>query len=282
MKIKIPLVLVLVLTSCTFLHKTEEQFAIARVNKNFLYLSDIEGLVAAGTSKIDSTLLVQNYINTWAKQQLLVAGAELNLSKQKQEYFDKLISQYKIDLYGKAYLEALVKKSIDTVVTAPEAQQYYQANKKAFKLNEELVKLRYVYLDDQMIDFDAVETKFKRFNLDDKKQLDSMAIQFKAYALNDSVWVRYSQVLNKIPRLRLENKNQLLKKSNFIQLKDSLGVYLMQINDVLLRNNTAPLQYVKSTIDQIVINKRKLELTRELEKEITKDAIKNKQFEIYN
>ena len=51
---------------------------------------------------------------------------------------------------------------------------------------------------------------------------------------------------------------------------------------MLLRNSTAPLEYVKPTIDKIVINKRKLELIRELEKDITKDAIKNKKFEIYN
>ena len=56
----------------------------------------------------------------------------------------------------------------------------------------------------------------------------------------------------------------------------------MQINDVLLRNDAAPLEYVKPTIRQIVINKRKLELIKQLEKDITKDAIKNKQFEIYN
>jgi hypothetical protein len=99
--------------------------------------------------------------------------------------------------------------------------------------------------------------------------------------LNDSIWIKVSQVLNKIPVITTENKSELLKKSNFIQLKDSLGVYLMQINDVLLRNSIAPLEYVKPTIDQIVINKRKLELIRELEKDITKDAIKNKQFEIY-
>jgi hypothetical protein len=88
-------------------------------------------------------------------------------------------------------------------------------------------------------------------------------------------------VVDKIPVITSENRDQLLKKSNFIELKDSLGVYLMQINDVLLRNDTAPLEYVKPTIDQIVINKRKLEIIRELEKDITKDAIKNKQFEIY-
>ena len=116
----------------------------------------------------------------------------------------------------------------------------------------------------------------------DKKILDSISIQFKSYSFNDSIWIKLTQVIKKIPAVNSENKNQLLKKSNFVQLKDSLGVYLMQINDVLVRNDTAPLEYVKPTIDQIVINKRKLELIKELEKDITKDAIKNKQFEIYD
>jgi hypothetical protein len=62
----------------------------------------------------------------------------------------------------------------------------------------------------------------------------------------------------KIKVLNSENKKELLKKSNFIQLKDSLDLYLMQIEDVLFQNDLAPLEYVKPTIKQIVINKRKL------------------------
>ncbi|GAA4235856.1 peptidylprolyl isomerase [Postechiella marina] len=269
-------------SSCTFFNKTEERTPVARVNDTYLYFDDIESLVADGVSKEDSTLLVQNYINNWATEQLLVSGAVLNLSEDEQEAFNKLVKQYKNDLYTKAYIEALVKKNIDTAVSVAEANAYYDVNKEVFKLNEELLKFRYIHVDENMIDFDAIKTKFKRFNDEDKKELDSISIQFKSYSLNDSIWIKVKQVVDKIPSINSENKNELLKKSNFVQLKDSLGVYLMQINDVLLRNDTAPLEYVKSTIDQIVINKRKLELIRELEKDITKDAIKNKQFEIYN
>ncbi|GAA4267933.1 hypothetical protein GCM10022257_00340 [Hyunsoonleella aestuarii] len=254
---------------------------VARVNDSYLYLEDISDLVSAETSKEDSTLLVQNFINRWATQQLLVDGAKLNLSDNKLETFNKLVNQYKNDLYTKAYLEALVKRSIDTAVNKEEAAVYYEENKEAFKLNEELIKFRYVYLENNMLNLRKIEEQFKRFNTKDRRELDSIAIQFKSYSLNDSIWVKVNQVLKKIPVLQSENKNELLKKSNFIQLKDSLGVYLMQINDVLLRSETAPLEYVKPTIDQIVINQRKLELIRQLEKDITKDAIKNKQFEIF-
>tara|TARA_R110002049_G_scaffold226185_2_gene398179 strand:- start:6888 stop:7742 length:855 start_codon:yes stop_codon:yes gene_type:complete len=276
------LLLLVVVTSCDFFKETDERVPVARVNDSYLYQEDIKNLVSEGASKEDSILVIQNFINRWATQQLFMDGALLNLSETKQAAFNKLVEQYKNDLYTKAYIEALVKKNLDTAVTKDEAEAYYEKNKEVFKLNEELIKLRYVHVDENIIDFQNIKTKFQRFNDEDKKQLDSIAIQFKSYSLNDSIWVKVSQVINKIPAVTVENKEELLKKSNFIQLKDSLGVYLMQINAVLLRQDTAPLEYVKPTINQIVINKRKLELIRQLEKDITKDAIKNKQFEIYN
>ena len=275
--------LALCISSCTFFFKeTDDRLKVARVNDTYLYYDDIKDLVSENTSKEDSILLVQNYINRWATQQLFVDGAMLNLSESQQTSFNKLVNQYKNDLYTKAYIEALVKRSIDTAVTDEESKTYYQANEEVFKLNEDLIKFRYVHVDENIIDFNKIEQKFKRFNKSDKKELDSISVQFKSYSLNDSIWIKVSQVINKISIISSGNKNELLKKSNFVQLKDSLGVYLMQINDVLLRGDTAPLEYLKPTIDQIVINQRKLELIKQLEKDITQDAIKNKQFEIYN
>jgi len=275
--------LVLSFSSCTFFFKeTDDRLKVARVNDTYLFYDDIKDLVSENTTKEDSSLLVQNYIKRMDTQQLFVDGAMLNLSESQQTSFNKLVNQYKNDLYTKAYIEALVKRSIDTAVTDEESKTYYQANEEVFKLNEDLIKFRYVHVDENIIDFNKIEQKFKRFNKSDKKELDSISVQFKSYSLNDSIWIKVSQVINKISIITPGNKNELLKKSNFVQLKDSLGVYLMQINDVLLRGDTAPLEYVKPTIDQIVINQRKLELIKQLEKDITQDAIKNKQFEIYN
>lgn len=273
--------MLVLLFSCEYLKKTDERKPVARVNGTYLFEDDIKNLVPEGASKEDSSLLVQNFVNRWATQQLLMDGAKLNLSEEKQNTFNKLVEQYKNDLYTKAYMEALVKRNIDTVISDEEAERYYENNKAVFKLNEELIKFRYVNLDENMINYDDVKKRFERYNDRDKRILDSMSIQFKSYSFKDSVWIKLSQAIRKIPAVTPENKEQLLKKSNFIQLKDSLGVYLMQINDVLLRNETAPLEYVRPTINQIVINKRKLDLIRELEKDITKDAVKNKQFEIY-
>ena len=271
-----------VLWSCDYFKPVPLEEAIARVDDVFLYKKDLKKVLPDNLSKSDSAIFANNFITRWATQQLFVQNAQVNLSDAKLDKFDRLIKQYKNDLYSKAYVEALVAKNLDTLVSNNEAVTYYDANREAFKLNEDLIKFRYINVEANRLDLEKVKTKFKRFNAQDKKELDSISIQFKSYSLKDSVWIRVDQVIKKIEAVGVDNRNDLLKKSNFIQLKDSLGLYLMQINDVLLRNDTAPLEYVRPTINQIVINKRKLELIKQLEKDITKDAIKNEQFEIYN
>lgn len=268
--------------SCEFFKKEEEGIPVARVNDNYLYLHDIEDLIPEDATTEDSLLRVQNYIDQWATQQLLLSGSKLNLSESKQQEFENLVDQYETDLYTKAYMEALVKQNIDTAISINEAQQVYERNLESFKLNEELIKFRYINVDENNTDLEEIEERLVRFDSVDKKILDSISIQFRSYSLNDSIWIRVNQAVDKIPALNPENREELLKKSNFIQLKDSLGLYLMHINDVLRRNEIAPIEYVMPTIKQIVINKRKLEFIKQLEKDITKDAIKNGQFEIYD
>jgi hypothetical protein len=77
------------------------------------------------------------------------------------------------------------------------------------------------------------------------------------------------------------NESRVLKKAAFSQLEDSLGVYLLKIEDMLPPNEIAPFQFIKPTIKEIILNKRTLGLIKNLEKDITKDAIKNKNFEVY-
>ncbi len=285
MKLKnssILLLLFISISACSFFKKKTETPIIARVNETYLYLKDIKPLLTEGITKDDSLLRVNNYINQWATEQLLIDGAKFNLSEEKQQEYNNLVTQYKNDLYTKAYVEALVKQSIDTLVTQHEIEETYQSNLEIFKLNEDLIKFRYINISDSNEGVTDVEKRFRRFNLEDKKVLDSMSIQFKSYSLNDSIWIRLRQAVSKIPILSIDHKKELLKKTNFIRHKDSLGLYLMRIKDVLKRNETAPIEYVTPTIKQIIINKRKLEFVKKLETDITRDAIKNKQFEIFN
>ncbi|MDX1720501.1 MAG: peptidyl-prolyl cis-trans isomerase, partial [Salegentibacter mishustinae] len=167
-------------------------------------------------------------------------------------------------------------------VPLEEMEAYFEENKGNFKLTEDLLKLRYVSLAENNTNINEIKSYLTSFEEEDKEELDKISLQFKNYSFNDSVWVKLKTVYNKIPALTLDHRDKLLNKSNFLQVEDSLGVYLIYVRDVLERGQDAPFEYAEPTIEKILLNKQKLNLIKELEKDITKDAIKNEQFEIYN
>ncbi len=271
----------LVIFSCDLALKPNSQDSIARVNSSFLTLDDIDTALVEGLSQQDSLIQIQNVINNWATEQLLQDGARINLEAGQQREFEILVQQYKSDLYTSAYLEALVKQNLDTTITNQELEEVYNQNKELFVLKEDLIKLRYINHDKNLPNSNEIKRRFRRYNAEDRTVLDTISLQFNSFFLNDSVWIKSSQVISKIKPLKKGFNKVLLKKINFIQLKDSLGLYLMEVKDLLEIGSQAPMAYALPTLKQIIINKRKLKLVNQLKSEIVDDAIKNKKFEIY-
>ena len=267
--------------SCDYFRASKKPKAIARVGENYLFQDDIIDLVPKGTSKKDSIAIVKSFIDRWATQKLLFEAAQRNIGKDKVSEFNALIDQYKVDLYTKDYIESLVIRQIDTVVTEVQIEAYYAKNKQYFKNSSELVKLRYINLVKENPKFAKIKSKFSSFTKKDRKELEQLAVQFKSYAFNDSIWVDINQVYEKIPFINLENKQKYISSGINFQYPDSTTVWLVKINKVLPKDSPTPLEFLKPTIKQIIINNRKLELINTIEKEITNDAIKDKKYEIY-
>ena len=267
--------------SCDYFRAPKKPKAIARVGENYLFQYDIIDLVPKGTSKKDSIAIVKSYIDRWATQKLLFEAAQRNIGKDKVSEFNALIDQYKVDLYTKDYIESLVIRQIDTVVTEVQIEAYYAKNKQYFKNSSELVKLRYINLVKENPKFAKIKSKFSSFTKKDRKELEQLAVQFKSYAFNDSIWVDINQVYEKIPFINLENKQKYISSGINFQYPDSTTVWLVKVNKVLPKDSPTPLEFLKPTIKQIIINNRKLDLINTIEKEITNDAIKDNKYEIY-
>ena len=279
-RIFLTIISIITLSSCDYFKQDNLGTPIARVNNSYLYQKDIKNLIFENTSKDDSTLIVTNFINRWATKQLLIDQSIINLTQEKQDAYNNLVNQYKTDLYIEAYKSSIVAKRLDSIITFEELEKFYNKNKENFKLNDDLLKIRYIHIDENFSNTKELVEKFKRFDSIDKNELTNLSIKFKAFNLNDSIWIKNDLLIGVLPVLK-QNNIQVLKKTNFTQLQDSLGVYLVKIEAVLKTNDIAPLSYVKPTIEQIVINKRKQEILKKIEKEITIDAIKNKNFELF-
>ena len=282
MKYWIPLLLLTILvSSCDYFKVPKEPKAIARVGKVFLYESDIGDLVPKGTSKKDSIAIVKSFIDRWATQKLLFEASERNIDDSKINEFKELIEQYKIDLYTKNYIEDLVIRQIDTVVTEEEIKSYYNNNKQFFTNSSELVKMRYINLVKENPKFVNIKSKFTSFTKKDRLELEQQAINFKSYAFNDSIWVDINQVYEKLPFVNLDNKEKFISSGINFQYPDSTTIWLVKVNNVLPKDSPTPLEFLRPTIKQIIVNNRKLELVNTIEKEITNDALNDNKYEIY-
>jgi len=254
---------------------------VARVGENYLYKEDITPLLRKGLSEEDSISFVTNYINNWASKQLLLSKAKMNLPEAKLTEFDELVNDYRNDLYTRAYKEALVQQVNDTIVTKSQMRSFYEQEKNNFRLKEPLVQVRFIELPKQFLNKKTVIQKLKSFKRKDVAYLDSIGVQFKKLNFNDSIWVPVSRMIDEIPPLTFENQGKYLKKSQFFELEDALGVYLAKVTGVLRLNDVAPLSYIEPTIKQVLLNRRKLDYIRKLETEVIDEAIKDKEFEVY-
>ncbi|MGB5648346.1 MAG: peptidyl-prolyl cis-trans isomerase [Muriicola sp.] len=275
------LLLVLVISCDGLFSKQPDSEPLARVGNAFLYKEDIESLLSASINQQDSASIVANYINNWAIKQLLYSKAQINLSEDEIAAFERLVANYRIDLYTRAYKEALILRGEDTTITDSQLQRFYEEEKENFILKEKLVQLRFVQLPKQFLNKEEVIERLKRFEGADQVFLDSIGVQFTKLNFNDSLWIPVSRIVQEIPPVSFDNEDRYLKKSQFFELEDSLGVYLGKIADVRSINEIAPLTYIKPTIRQVLLNRRKLEFMRRLETEILDEAVKQKEFEIY-
>lgn len=269
------------LTSCNYLAPQKPSQHLARVNDIYLDKAELTKALPQHLSATDSAIFAQSYITHWATKQLLLAGAKRNLPQQVQNEYDAMVKAYREELYTQAYKDMIIAHQMDTSVTEQQIEAYYSKNKENFKLNESLVKLRYIKLKKDYSQLSKIKEQFKRYDSTDQAQLHDESIKFLTASFNDSVWIRTQTLYKQIPPFKPEDSKENLQKNKYIELKDSLNVYLIYIKDVRLRHEQAPLFYVRPTLKEIILNKRKLDFAKDFEKNITKDALEDNQFEIY-
>jgi hypothetical protein len=261
--------------------KQNPENVIAKVNEHVLYENDFVDEMPKNISPEDSIAFVRSYIDKWAMDKIILDRAKFNLPVKEQKRFNKMVEQYKSELFKKAYMDALIQKKMDSVADSLHIVEYYNKNKDIFKINEHLLKLRYLYIKNELKDFEKIKESFKRFDLSDQDYLLDEQLKFDKVKLNDSVWVRTLDVFKDLKQLNKVQQENLLAKNRYVEIQDSLGTYFIYVKNVLKPNSIAPISYIKPTIEQILKNKNKLKIKSVLERQILDDALKNNDYEIF-
>lgn len=253
---------------------------MARVYDDYLYESDLEGVVASGTLPKDSLLITKSFIDNWIRQRLIFEQAEKNLTGSQMD-FSKQLDDYKNSLIIYAYENELVRQKLDTVVTDDETQTYYDANLQNFLLKDNIVQLQYVKMPLKSTFSKQVKKLLNSDDPDDKNKLADLCEKIAAdYFLDSENWLFFNDVLKQIP-VKTYNQEEFLKNRRDLEYQDSSFIYLVRFKDFKIKESVSPLSFEKQRIRDIILNKRKIELIARMQDDIFAAAQKKNVFEIY-
>lgn len=267
----------LLLTSCSNISDNNSNDLIARAGENFLYQNQLPSF----SSEQDSILRYLNYIETWAKEKILYDLSLTNLSQSKKNDLDLLVEKYKVDLYINSYKDLIVNSRIDSIVTDQEIESFYNMNIDNFKLNENLLKYRYLKVPSDNINISRIRRYIQRLNESDRDFLDSLNFQFADLKINDTVWFTEREVISSIEFINQKNKSNYMRINRLYEFEDEQYTNYFIVKDLLKSGNIPPLSYLYDRIKSNIINQRKLNLIQNINKEILNDALKSSKYEVF-
>ena len=269
----------ILLLSCNFNTESNDNI-VARAGEKTLTKEELIDKLPKIINLEDSIIISNKIINNWALNQLLIENAEINLSSEEIEKIEKISSEYYNDLLISTYKNKVASYNSDTLVLDNEISEYYNSNFDNFLLYEDIIKGRYVRLNKNNFNLNEIKRRFRRFNEQDLTFFDSISLQLLNYSLNDTTWVNKDLFFNKIPVLKDDEIERIVKKTLYVVKEDSLDVYLIKINDFIGINDKAPLDYIYNRIEELVKNKKKVDFIKKFETETIENAKLENNFEI--
>ena len=263
--------------SCSNFSNNNSNNLVARAGENFLYEDDLPSYV----SEDDSLIKISNFIETWAKEKVLYDLSIINLSQSKRAEIDELVDNYRIDLYINSYKDLIVNSKIDSIVTNEQIDSFYSTNVNNFKLNENLVKYRYVKVPNDNININRIRRYIVRMSEQDRYFLDSLNFQFADLKLDDSIWFTERDVISSINFINQNNKSRYFIKDRLFTLNESNYINFFIVDDMLKSGNIPPKSYLYDRIKSTIINQRKLDILKDINQEILNDALKSRKYEVY-
>ncbi len=277
---KLILVLLIIITGCSTFFKKKTEHAVARVYNEYLYESDLKSIIQKGTPAKDSIGLAKSYIDSWVHQKLVIHQAEQNLTSAQMD-FTLQLDNYKNSLIIYTYENELVKQKLDTLVTDEDVENYYDVNQQNFLLKDNIVQLQYVKLPLKSAYIKQFRKLLGSNNPSDKTRLSQQCEQYASdYFLDDQNWLPFNDLLKQIP-IKTYNQEEFLKNRRDLEYQDSAFIYLVRFKDFKIKESVSPLSFEKERIRNIILNKRKIDLTKKMREDIFEQAQKKNDFEIY-
>jgi hypothetical protein len=277
-----------IVASCDFVKVKEESTAekslvqpIARVHNSYLYASEIAGIVSVNASPEDSASLMSAYMNNWIRKQLLIDEASVKIDFDEAEIQRKILD-YRYSLIAYEYKSYYINQHLNKEVSEEEIRHHYEQNQDNFPLKQNIIRGKFIRVPKDAPNSTKIRKLIYSTRESKMEELRTYCFSYALmYSLEDSVWINFDDIIKNTPLAEIPNKVDFLKRTKYTESSDDTSIYYLLIKEYKKTDDIAPMEIVRDQIVDIIINKRKVELARNLEKEVYDKAVETNSFEIY-
>jgi hypothetical protein len=261
--------------------KERNKKLLASVGEYTLYLEDIPLEKRTANTEMDSSERVQQYVLDWTKEKFFLLEAKSELPDEIPA-IQALVEEYKQNLLRYELEKKWLDAFIDTVVSIQEIEKYYEENKEHFLLRRNIVKIRYIKVDESISNNEL--TKLKTWIQIPNDKNDSLLRKFgEDKAENffvDNVWLYFDDILQEIPISSNFNQERYLQNNKFVQLKENGRLYLLYFVDMKIKDSVTPLEFEQDRIKDYLLIQKKTQWLDKLKLEKYEEGLRTKAIQI--
>ena len=273
---------ILMIASCQYFQpkKEDEVKIIARVGDNILSLENLRELSPTNLSPSDSATFSEKFVTDWVKKQLMIRRAQQAIDFNEAQIQSKVLD-YQYALMVHELEQKYIDANLDEEVSEYEIIEYYDKKSENFILRQNLAKCIYFKIPNNAPNIWRLRRGLRNYPADTTAIWEYVSEFAVKTFVEDSVWVKFDEVLQETPLNDITDKAQFLRTNSSVEVSDEEFTYFLKIFEFKLIGEIAPLEFIKESVVDVIINKRKIALKKELEKRIYEEAVQSNAFEIY-
>lgn len=259
-------------SSCDFFEKD----VLVSIEGIKLYESDFEDYVSAFDLPLNDDNIKKEFIDMWIEQTLI--NIELKNTQPNSYLKNKYKTSQSLASLNMFELEnEYINSSLDSSISENEILEYYREHKSNYLKNSYIVKALYIKIPDTIAQLKAIKEAFLLKDDKDHKVIQKYANLYGTnFYWERKKWIYADDLLRDVP-LTKENKEKIVLSKGHGIFNDNKYVYLINIFDFKLKNNSAPLDIERDKIKKHILKRRINNLRANAKEKILNDI-----YEKYN
>ncbi len=253
---------------------------LARVGEYTLSKQQLQSDMPTGLSDEEQIVFTREYVDNWISSILLYDVARKNLPDL--ERLDELAEAYRRDLFIYEYRKRLSDERLISEIPEDTLLQFYNENSERFTLHKPIVKGLFLKIPDKAQQQSSLQKWMKSATAQAVENIEKYAVKNAiSYDYFLDHWVWFDDVKDNIP-YDFGDDVRFLQQNKYFDVTHNDVVYMLHIEQYLKTGDIMPYEFARPRIQEILLNRRRVEFDRNLEQSLYKEALEDGQIVRYD